>query len=122
MYKKIILSILFILVSFPVLAEDPLVKKEKIELPLTQINMVVPVSCGPTKDMERVFKKDQIVFTGLMQNHNLIEVYLNDEEGFAIIMKNSAGLSCLYFNGIPGIVKEKAKKTRSKINGKYLYN
>ena len=57
MYKKIILSILFILVSFPVLAEDPLVKKEKIELPLTQLNMVVPVSCGPTKDMERVFKK-----------------------------------------------------------------
>ena len=44
------------------------------------------------------------------------------EEGFAIIMKNAAGLSCLYFNGIPGVVREKAKKTRSKINGKYLYN
>ena len=122
MYKKIILSILFILISFPVLAEDPLLKEEKVELSLTQFNMVMPASCGPTKDLEEVFKKDQIVFTGLMQNHNLIEVYLNDKEGFAIIMKNVAGLSCLYFSGIPGVVKEKAKKTRSKINGKYLYN
>jgi len=122
MYKKIILSILFILISFPVLAEDPLLKEEKVELSLTQFNMVLPASCGPTKDMETVFKKDQIVFTGLMQNNNLIEVYLNDEEGFAIIMKNVAGLSCLYFSGIPGVVREKAKKTRSKINAKYRYN
>jgi len=121
MYKKVILSILFILISFPVLAEDPLVEK-KVELPLTQFNMVVPASCGPTKDMGTVFKKDQIVFTGLLRNHNIIEVYLNDEESFAIIMRNAAGLSCLYFSGIPGVVKEKAKKTRSKINGKYLYN
>ena len=122
MYKKIILSILFILISFPVLAEDPLLKEEKVELSLTQFNMVLPASCGPTKDLETVFKKDQIVFTGLMQNNNLIEVYLNDREGFAIIMKNAAGLSCLYFSGIPGIAKEKVKKTRSKMNGKYLYN
>ena len=122
MYKKIILSILFILISFPVLAEDPLLKEEKVELSLTQFNLVVPASCGPTEDFKAVFKKDQIVFTGLMQNNNLIEVYLNDREGFAIIMKNAAGLSCLYFSGIPGIAKEKVKKTRSKMNGKYLYN
>ena len=61
MYKKIILSILFILISFPVLAEDPLLKEEKVELSLTQFNMVMPASCGPTKDLETVFKKDQIV-------------------------------------------------------------
>ena len=122
MYKKIILSILFILISFPVLAEDPLVE-EKVELPLTQFNMVTPVSCGSTKEMTRVFKRDQVVFTGLLENHNLIEVFINDEKGFAIIMKNAAGLSCLYFSGIPGILKDKsAKKTRSEVNGEYLYN
>ena len=122
MYKKIILSILFILISFPVLAEDPLVEK-KVELPLTQFNMVAPVSCGPTKEMARVFKRDQVVFTGLLENHNLIEVFINDEKGFAIIMKNAAGLSCLYFSGIPGILKDKnAKETRSEVNGEYLYN
>ena len=122
MYKKIILSILFILISFPVLAEDPLVEK-KVELPLTQFNMVTPVSCGPTKEMTRVFKRDQVVFTGLLENHNLIEVFINDEKGFAIIMKNAAGLSCLYFSGIPGILKDKnAKETRSEVNGEYLYN
>ena len=122
MYKKIILSILFILISFPVLAEDPLVEKETVELSLTQFNLVLPASCGPTEDFYTVFKKDQFVFNGLMQYNNLIEVYLNDREGFAIIMKNAAGLSCLYFSGIPGITKEKVKKTRSKMNGKYLYN
>ena len=122
MYKKIILSILFILISFPVLAEDPLVE-EKVELPLTQFNMVAPVSCGPTKEMAKVFKRDQVVFTGLLENHNLIEVFINDEKGFAIIMKNAAGLSCLYFSGIPGILKDKnAKETRSEVNGEYLYN
>ena len=84
MYKKIILSILFILISFPVLAEDPLVEK-KVELPLTQFNMVTPVSCGSTKEMTRVFKRDQVVFTGLLENHNLIEVFINDEISSNII-------------------------------------
>ena len=123
MHKKIILSILFILISFPVLAEDPLLEEKKIQLPLTQFNMVVPVSCGPTKEMDKVFKNEQVVFTGLLENHNVIEVFINDQKGYAIIMKNAAGLSCLYFSGIPGILKDKnAKETRSEVNGEYLYN
>ena len=62
MYKKIILSILFrINIIIPVLAEDPLLKEEKVELSLTQFNMVMPASsCPDTKNMKTVFKKDQI--------------------------------------------------------------
>ena len=42
---------------------------------------------------------------------------MNEENAFIVMMENVAGLACIYFTGGVGILKEKAKKTRSEVNG-----
>ena len=118
MYKRIIISILFVLISFPALSEE-----EKPKVPLTELNIVHPITCGGEKQINKIFKQKQLIFIGLMNNQNVIKIYLNDKQGFAILMENIAELSCIYFTGIPGLLQNQgAEKTRSELNGEYLYN
>ncbi len=120
MYKKIILSILFILISFPVLAEE---EEEKTKVPMTELSVVHPITCGSSEQASKIFKKEQLVFIGLMPNQNVVKVFINKEKGFAILMENVAELSCIYFSGMPGLLQNnETKKTRSEVNGEYLYN
>ena len=75
MYKKIILSILFILISFPVLAEE-----EKTKVPMTELSVVHPITCGSSEQASKIFKKEQLVFIGLMPNQNVVKVFINKEK------------------------------------------
>ena len=111
MFKKIILSILFILISFPALSE------EKNKGTVTQLNLVSSVSCASSKEMKKIFEDKDIVFTGMISQSNIVKVFINEVNGFVIIMENAAGLACIYFTGGFGVIKEKAEKSRSKING-----
>ena len=111
MYKKIILSLLFILISFPALSE------ENKGSTVTELNLVTPVSCASAKVMAKVFKNKDLVFTGIVSQSNIVKVYMNEENAFIVMMENVAGLACIYFTGGVGILKEKAKKTRSEVNG-----
>ena len=111
MFKKIILSILFILISFPALSE------EKNKGTVTQLNLVSSVSCASSKEMKKIFEDKDLVFTGMISQTNIVKVFINEVNGFVIIMENAAGLACIYFTGGLGVLTEKAKKTRSEING-----
>ena len=112
MFKSIILSILFVLVSFPTLAEENEVGT------VTEFTIVTPVSCASSLEMKKVFKNKDIVFTGMISQTSIIKVIMNDVNGFAVIMENSAGLACIYFTGGLGVLKDKSEKeTWSKLNG-----
>ena len=105
MFKKSILSILFILISFPALS------KEKERGTVTEL-----------KEMKKIFTDKELVFTGMISQTNIVKVFINEVNGFVIMMENAAGLACIYFTGGLGVLTKKAEKSRSKINGKYLYN
>ena len=112
MFKKIILSILFVLISFPALSE------ENETSTVTSFNVVTPISCASSIEMKKVFKNKDIVFTGMISQTSIIKVIMNDVNGFAVIMENSAGLACIYFTGGLGVLKDKSEKeTGSKLNG-----
>ena len=111
MFKKIILSILFVLISFPSLAEENEVGT------VTEFTIVTPVSCASSMEMSKVFKNKDIVFTGMISQTSIIKVIMNDVNGFAIMMENSAGLACIYFTGGLGVLKNKTKETGSELNG-----
>ena len=111
MFKKIILSILFVLISFPSLAEENEVGT------VTEFTIVTPVSCASSMEMSKVFKNKDIVFTGMISQTSIIKVIMNDVNGFAIMMENSAGLACIYFTGGLGVLKDKTKETGSELNG-----
>jgi hypothetical protein len=44
-------------------------------------------------------------------------MFIAKDKSFAIMMENSGGLSCVFFTGMPGILKNKADETRSELNG-----
>ena len=111
MFKSIILSILFVLISFPSLAEENEVGT------VTEFTIVTPVSCASSMEMSKVFKNKDIVFTGMISQTSIIKVIMNDVNGFAIMMENSAGLACIYFTGGLGVLKDKTKETGSELNG-----
>ena len=111
MFKSIILSILFVLISFPSLAEENEVGT------VTEFTIVTPVSCASSMEMSKVFKNKDIVFTGMISQTSIIKVIMNDVNGFAIMMENSAGLACIYFTGGLGVLKNKTKETGSELNG-----
>ena len=111
MFKKIILSILFVLISFPALSE------ENETGTVTEFTIVTPVSCASTLEIKKVFKNKDIVFTGMISQTSIIKVIMNDVNGFAVIMENSAGLACIYFTGGLGVLKNKTKETGSELNG-----
>jgi len=111
MFKSIILSILFVLISFPALSEEDETGT------VTSFNVVTPISCASSIEMKKIFKSKDIAFTGMINQNSVIKVFMNEVNGFAIIMENSAGLACIYFSGGLGILKDKSEKTRSKING-----
>ena len=111
MFKRIILSILFVLISFPSLAEENEVGT------VTEFTIVTPVSCASSMEMSKVFKNKDIVFTGMISQTSIIKVIMNDVNGFAIMMENSAGLACIYFTGGLGVLRNKTKETGSGLNG-----
>ena len=78
MFKKIILSILFILISFPALSE------EKNKGTVTQLNLVSSVSCASSKEMKKIFEDKDIVFTGMISQTNIVKVFINEVNGFVL--------------------------------------
>jgi|TARA_R110001592_G_scaffold11327_1_gene56247 hypothetical protein len=111
MFKKLILfNIIFILISFPVLSQE-------LENSVTELNITTPVSCASTVSMEKLFTDEFLVFTGLLNKYNIVKMFIAEDKSFAIMMENSGGLSCVFFTGIPGILKNKADETRSELNG-----
>jgi len=111
MFKKIlIINTLLFFISGSVYAQE-----QQSELLLGTIMTSLPGHCAPTKEMGKVFKDEQIVFTGVVNPSNIFKVYLKKDGIWTSMLTNISGVSCIYFSGMPGIIsaKETLKKDTS---------
>ena len=106
MFKKILLALGLIFIPYTSHALD-----------VTILNTVVPVSCSDTKNMNKVFKEEQLIFTGLVDKLNVIKVFLSDTSGYAVIIEHACALSCIYFNGSLGMTLNKSTNTGRDLYG-----
>ena len=114
MFKKILISsILLFFISGSAYAQ-----KQESELVLGTIMTTLPAHCATTKEMVKVFKNDQIVFTGIVDQSNVFKIYLKKEGIWTSMLDNVSGISCIYFSGMPGMLdspKSSKKNTKVKI-------
>lgn len=102
------LSGVLLLFSFSVFAEHEK-NPEKATLYATMLTTTA-IQCAPSEKSERIFKPDQIVFTGFIDKHNIFKVYVTKENVWAAMLENTAELSCIYFTGQPGMLKKVEKQ------------
>jgi hypothetical protein len=103
MFKKILtINILLFFISGFAHAQ-----KQESELLLGTIMTSLPGHCAPTKEMGKVFKDEQIVFTGVVNPSNIFKVYLKKDGIWTSMLTNISGVSCIYFSGMPGILSSK---------------
>ena len=103
MFKKILIS--SILLFF--LSGSAYAQAQKSELVLGTIMTSLRGHCAPTKEMIKVFKNEQIVFTGVIDQSNIFKVYLKEDGIWTTMLDNMSGVSCIYFSGMPGILSSK---------------
>jgi len=100
MFKKIlIINVLLFFISGVVSSQE-----QQSELTLGTIMTSLPGHCAPTVEMLKVFKNEQIVFTGIVNQGNIFKVYLKKDGIWTSMLDNAAGFSCIYFSGMPGIL------------------
>ena len=94
------------LLLFPFLANAEHEKKSEYPTLFATMLTTTAVQCAPSDKSKNVFKPEQIVFTGFIDEGNIFKVYITKENVWAGMLENSAGLSCIYFTGTPGMVKK----------------
>ena len=100
MFKKIlIINVLLFFITGSVYSQ-----KQESELVLGTIMTSLRGHCAPTKEMLKVFKNEQIVFTGVVDQSNIFKVYLKKDGIWTSMLTNVSGVSCIYFSGMPGIL------------------
>ena len=100
MFKKILIfSILLFFISGSTYAQ-----KQESELVLGTMMTTLPAHCAPSKEMSKVFKNEQVVFTGVVDQGNIFKVYLKKDGIWTSMLTNVSGVSCIYFSGMPGIL------------------
>ena len=100
MFKKIlIINVLLFFISGVVYSQE-----QKSELVLGTILTTHRGHCAPSKEMGKVFKDEQIVFTGVVNPCNIFKVYLKKDGIWTSMLTNVSGVSCIYFSGMPGIL------------------
>ena len=103
MFKKILISsILLFFISGSAYAQAV-----KSELVLGTIMTSLRGHCAPSTEMIKVFKNEQIVFTGVIDPSNIFKVYLKKDGIWTSMLTNISGVSCIYFSGMPGILSSK---------------
>jgi len=90
--------LVFLLFSFIVHAQEK-------DLVLATIVTSLPAHCAPTKEMGKVFTEEQLVFTGLVDQANVFKIFINKNGAWSSMLQNVAGISCVYFSGMPGMLK-----------------
>jgi len=103
MFKKILISsVLLFFISGSAYAQEV-----KSELVLGTMMTTLPAHCAPSVEMSKVFKNEQIVFTGVVDQSNIFKVYLKEDGIWTSMLTNISGVSCIYFSGMPGILSPK---------------
>ena len=69
------------------------------DLTFTQFNIGHPVLCVASKDLKSTLKKEDKVFSGMLNPSAVIESYIDEDQTFLIIVHSVSNLSCFYFMG-----------------------
>ena len=101
--KKIITALSLFLFVIPTITLAQ--QKEDTGLILATMLTALPAHCAPTKEVEKVFTVDQLVFTGLIDKSNIFKIFINKDGAWSSMLQSVSGLSCVYFSGIPGVIK-----------------
>ena len=110
MIYSFIIALGVLLFSSTLVASEHIIKPEK-ELVLATILTSLPAHCAPTKEMGKVFTEEQLVFTGLVDQANVFKIFINKNGAWSSMLQNVAGITCVYFSGVPGMLKvPKAKE------------
>ena len=106
MFKKLLsVSILFYLVSVSAHAQE-----NNSMLTMGTMLVSTPIHCAPTIEIKKVFLEEDLVFTGFIDQNNIFKIFVNKDKAWSSMLVNSAGLSCVYFSGVPGILKTDEKE------------
>ena len=94
--KYFISFILLVFISFNVKAES------FDDLTFTQFNVGHPTLCIASDTLKSTLKKEDKIFTGMLNPSAVIEMYLDKNQTFMIVVHSVSNLSCLYFMGTMG--------------------
>ena len=102
--KKIItaLSLFLLVLSTTVVAQGTIEKKG--EIIVTTMLTAIPAHCAPTKEIQKVFKTHQLIFTGLVDKANVFKIFLNKNGAWSSMLENVSGISCVHFSGVPAML------------------
>ena len=64
----------------------------------------IPAHCAPTKEIQKVFKTHQLIFTGLVDKANVFKIFLNKNGAWSSMLENVSGISCVHFSGVPAML------------------
>jgi hypothetical protein len=110
--KKFIISI-FLVACFSTTAQAGH-ETEEPSLTMGTMLTALPIHCAPTPRMETVFKKEQVVFTGLVDQANVFKIYINKEGIWSGMLESVAGISCVFFSGGAAVLKTPEKESHKK--------
>ena len=79
------------------------VKAESFDdLTFTQFNIGHPTLCVASQTLKPTLKKEDKIFTGMLNPSAVIEIYLDKDQTFMVVVHSVSNLSCLYFMGTMG--------------------
>ena len=107
MKKFIFLSMFLLLIPFYAFSQE-----DEKELQITQFNVVTPVFCGATEKFNEVFPKENLKFTGFIDDSHIVKLFVGEDNSYSVIIENSGGLSCIQNSGGPGILMDNNKNIK----------
>ena len=84
-------------------------QEDEKELQITQFNIVTSVYCGATENFNKVFPKENLKFTGFIDDAHIVKLFIGEDNSYSIVIENSGGLSCIQNSGSPGILMDNKK-------------
>ena len=104
MMKKIIIALSLLLLVIPTTTVAQGTLKQQGEIIVTTILTAIPAHCAPTKEIQKVFKTHQLIFTGLVDKANVFKIFLNKNGAWSSMLENVSGISCVHFSGVPAML------------------
>ncbi len=105
--KNFTLSFLITLIAIIFYPNSKVLSKEKSELSLTQFHTATTIYCGPTIDFHEVFPKNDLKFTGFIDQDHILKLFISEDNEYVVIVENVHKLSCVHFGGSPGMIIKK---------------
>ena len=111
--KKIILGLFILLIPTSGFSQNKNIMKE---LALTQFNTATTIYCGITKDFNNSFPKEDLKFTGYIDQEHMLKLFISQNSEYVLIVENLNKLSCIHYGGQYGQIEDHSNKNINPIN------